>query len=188
MWVIGGKGAGSQLPWVTPAPAMVTPDSRGSFCNRTGTRLQSHRDSSWRCQGQGRKVWPGGTGPVADSKKTCNTHCSLEQRGPWRNYCWASWQGQGSKRTPNLPWDFQRTTSESVKFNPQAFPMLRPFYNKNVPLPSTPMLTVQGFPWSSRLPSGICCMDCPKGIYSQSFQLPLYHSLNCLQTCLEFKT
>lgn len=55
--------------------------SLGSHAILPGTRLQSHRGSSWRCQGQGRRAWPGGTGPVADSKKTCNTHYSLEQGG-----------------------------------------------------------------------------------------------------------
>lgn len=159
-----GQGSRKPASLRHPCPAMVTPDSRGSSCNHTGTRLRSHRDSSWRFRGQGMRAWPGGTGPVADSKKICNTHCSLEHK---RHY-WASWQSP--------PWDFERTPSESVKPNPEVFQMLQCFYHKNVPAPSTPMLTIQGHTWSKRTQSRIYCMDFPNGIYSQSSQLPLYYS------------
>lgn len=74
-----GQGDSKPASLRHPCPGHGHPDSRGSSCNHTGTRLQSHRDSSWRCQGLGRRAWPGGTGPVADSKKTCNTHCSLDK-------------------------------------------------------------------------------------------------------------
>ena len=80
-------------------PRPVTPDSLVSSCNHTGTRLQSHRDSSWRYRGQGMRAWPSGTGPVVDSKKICNTHCSLEQ-GVHKEHYWVSWWGLGLKGTP----------------------------------------------------------------------------------------
>lgn len=154
---------------------MVTPDSRGSSCNRTGTRLQSHRSSSWRCQGQDRRAWPSGTGPVADSKKTCNTHYSLEQEGQKETITWHPGEFRG-QRVPQVLPRTSKGLPQSVKFNPQDFPKLRPFYHKNVPLLTTPVLTVQGYPWSSWSQNGICCVECPKGSYSQNFQLPQYYS------------